>query len=243
MADLAFTKQTFRYFDGARRHAQDRDWFDAHRAGYAAHVEVPFTHLVSELKERLAVLLPGVVFSPRKISKPLRRRAQDDEGPSSPLLRENTFVFLQEPATSMFETNPGLYVSLGATPEHNLRGCGLYMPSARQMKELRPRFATEAETLDRLLQADGLHTHWNGLSGGRYKRFPKDFDENAPGAAYLWHKQFFLSKPLTREDILHPEFIAHTVEAFAAAVPFLAWTRQAVGTYRKPKLFQDRDAF
>ena len=235
MAHLGFTRKSFAYFDGARRHAFDREWFDAHKAQYAEHVEVPLTHLIFSLKEQLAGALPGILFSPRKISKPLKRQNRVSKDKDGPLLRHNATAFFAETATSMFESNPGIYLSFGANEDDNVYGCGLYMPSSRQVKELRPHFGTERETLHRILHNRTFRKHWTGLSGDRYKRFPKDFDETAPGSEYLWQKQFFISRTPTRADVLQPEFIERTVEAMAAAVPFLTWTREAVGIYRKSK--------
>lgn len=234
MGDLGFTRKTFAYFDGARRHGSDRAWFEAHKGQYAEHVEVPFTHLILSLKEQLADVLPGIVFSPRRISKPLKRQSKDKDK-QGPLLRHKAAAFFAETATSMFESNPGIYLSFGANEDDNLCGCGLYMPSSRQFKELRPRFGTEHAALRRILQNKAFRRHWSGLSGDRYKRFPKDFDETAPGSEYLWQKQFFIGRTPSREDVLQPDFIERTVEAMAAAVPFLTWTRNAAGVYRKPK--------
>ncbi len=232
MAAFNFTRKTFAYFDGAHRHAADREWFDVHKEQYVEHVEVPFTHLILSLRERLDGSLPGIVFSPRKISKPLKRQSKDNTGP---LLRSKATAFFAETATSMFESNPGIYLSLGADEKDNICGCGLYMPSSRQVKELRPRFGTEHGALRRILGNKTFLKHWTGLSGDRYKRLPRDFEEPAPGSEYLWHKQFFLRRNPSREDVLQPDFIERTADAMAAAVPFLAWTRDAVGIYRKPR--------
>ena len=86
-----------------------------------------------------------------------------------------------------------------------------------------------------ILEQEELRRYWTGLSGERYKRYPKDFDESAPGGEYLWHRQFFLGKQLGRAEISRPAFIGDTVQAMVAALPFLHWTRAAVGVYRKPK--------
>ena len=135
---LCFGPKTFAYFDGAKKHAADRPWFDGNRSLYEEAVEVPFSHLVSELREALAPAVAGVAFSARKLSKPLLRKAKGREGP---VLRENATAYFAEQATSMFEMNPGIYLSFGAKPEDNVIGCGLYMPSARQIRQLRAQFA------------------------------------------------------------------------------------------------------
>ena len=232
MAGFCFSRKTFSYFDGARRHSADKDWFDAHRKQYTDHVEVPFTHLVLSLKEQLADSLPGIAFSPRRISKPLKRQTKDNDGP---LVRSKATALFAETATSMFESNPGIYLSFGAGDQDNICACGLYMPSSRQIKELRPRFGIEHKRLKRILGSKDLRRYWTGLSGDLYKRFPKEFEESAPGSEFLWHKQFFLSRTSTREEVLRPDFIAETVDAITAAIPFLTWARDAVGIYRKPR--------
>ena len=231
MTAICFSKHTFRYFAGARRHADDRAWFDANKHLYEQHLLVPFTHLVMELRRALSPLLPGIEFGAKKITKPLLRKPKDEPGP---VLRPNATAFFSEPATSMFEMNPGIYLSFGAKAEDNILGCGIYMPSARQLRELRPKLCSDFQTIDRLLRSSSLAKHWNGLAGEKYTRFPKDYDPEVDSAKYLWHKQFFLSKHLTQEDVLQTDFIDTTVASLKAAVPFLNWTRQAVGLYRRP---------
>jgi uncharacterized protein (DUF2461 family) len=125
-----------------------------------------------------------------------------------------------------------MYISLGAQPEDNVLGWGIYQPSSRQMQALRPSFYADHQKLRQMLRA--LEPTWRGLAGERYKRFPRDYDEAAPGAEYLWHKQFFLSKSLSREEYMAEDFIQSTVAAFEAAVPLLGWMRRTVGVYRRP---------
>ena len=229
MADIAFSKKTFTYFDGALLNVNDREWFESNRGQYEEHVEIPLTHLVLQLKHELSASLPGIEFSVRKISKPLLRKTEDESGPA---LRDKATAFFSELATSMFEMNPGIYLSFGAKAEDDVIGCGLYMPSSRQFKELRPKLCADFQTLSACLENKRLNRYWAGLVGDRHKRFPKGFDENDRSAKYLRHKQFFLGKDLTREDVLRSDFIETTSAAMKAAVPFLQWTREAVGIYR-----------
>ena len=229
---MRFSSKTFAYFDGAKKNQHDRGWFESNRELYTDAVEVPFEHLVHLLHLRLAPSLPGISFSARKITKPVARAGKDASGPAH---RLKTTASFSEKTTSMFESNPGFYVSLGADAEDNVIGCGLYMPSARQFRELRPRLALDPPELREILDEQALKAHWAGLSSEHFTRFPRGFDDAAPGAHYLRHRNWLLSKTLTRKAVAGPSFIEDTVEAFAAALPFLAWTRTAVGVYRKAK--------
>ena len=233
MREFVFTKKTFAYFDGARKHATQRAWFDANRAVYEQHVAVPLTHLVMEVKRELSPLLPGIDFTPRKLAKPLLRVTKSSDGP---VVRDKVSAFFAETATSMFETNPGIYVSLGSAPDDNVFGCGMYMPLARQVRELRPKLYEELDSFELTLLSPEMKRYWSGLIGDKYQRFPKDFDEDAPAAKYLWFKQFFVGKDLTRNEVVQPDFIEQTVKALKAAAPFLNWTRHAVGVYKRPPI-------
>ena len=189
------------------------------------------THLTMELKRALGSLLPGVEFSARRISRPVLRQKAEAPGP---LLRSKVKAFFSESPTSMFEANPGMYVSFGATEEDTVIGFGIYMPSSRQMKALRPAFYVEHEKLEELLSARPLRKHWKGLTGERYRRFPKEFDEHAAGAKFLWNKHFFMARHLSRDEVCAPRFFQSVVAGFEAGVPLLTWTRRVVGVYRPP---------
>lgn len=230
MNQFRFSRKTFKYFEEARKNADSRPWFESHKSDYEENVIVPFTHLIVQMKEQFRDQLPGIDISTKKIAKPLRRQIQ---GSAEPLIRSKTTAFFSEPATSMFESNPGIYISLGASPADNLYGVGLYDVSSRQMNRLRPAFISDPAAADACLKNRSIEKHWGGLSGERLKRFPKGFEETAPGAEYLWHKQFLLSKSLTRTVITKDTFIETAIEDFAAAVPFFQWLRATAGVYKK----------
>lgn len=225
---MPFTQELFRYFDDAREHADNEGWFKAREDEYQRAVVKPFTELVSLLGESLSRHLPGIDFSPRKISRPLKRNSRLGE----PVVRGNIYAHFSVPATSQFEMNPGLYISFGAADDENLFGAGIYTPSSRQMRLLRPKLLSDHKQMRKLLEDSELREFWGELAGERFKRFPKGLDETAPGAQYLWQKQFFLHRPLSREDILSAEFPHLASRGFQLAFPFLNWVRDTVGVYR-----------
>ena len=60
----------------------------------------------------------------------------------------------------------------------------------------------------------------SGLSGERYQRFPRGFDEGGPGSEYLWHKQYFLSRQLSRKEACDPGIIGDTVGSWSPQFRF-----------------------
>ena len=231
-AGFLFSERTFAYFDAARRHAKKREWFDRNRGRFEEFVEVPFTHLILQLREHLGPRLPGIDFLPRKLSKPLHRGAKEGE----PQVRSNAYAMFAEKSESMFDTNPGFYIDFGA--ERCVVGCGLYEVSSRQMRALRPALLQQHENVRRLLADRKLRRAWDSgdgvLQGERYTRFPKAFDEGTPGAEYLWHKQWMLGRTLSRDEVCDPHFTRKLARDFEAALPFLEWTRKTVGVWKRP---------
>jgi len=228
---LGFSKKTFEYFDAAKQHGLEKEWFDEKRKQeFEEYVVVPMTHLVMEMRAALGDALPGVEFSARKITKPVKRQTGNAEQVA---VRTNATAFFSERPTSMFEMNPGIYFSVGAATDDNVCGVGLYMPSSRQMKLLRPRVNVETASLEAVLDSAGVKQLWGGLAGERFKRFPKQCDQTAPGAEYLWQKQFFLSQTMDRAQMMAEGFAGQVVDDLRVAAPFLQWVRQTVGVYRK----------
>jgi uncharacterized protein (TIGR02453 family) len=225
-----FTRQTFQYFDAAKKNKKKKEWFLKNKEKYEAAVKEPFSILIRELDERLSLKLPRILIAPRKISRPLRPK---NKAEVMGFVKASTMFFLSERQTSIFEWNPGLYMQLGDEKEDNVIGMGLYGPSSRQIKRLRKAFAADYKTLDKILADRKLKKYWGGLAEEKYKRFPKDYSVEDPAAKYLWYKQFFLSRHFTRKEVMSKDFADTVIKSFEAGLPLFAWIREAVGVYDK----------
>lgn len=225
----SFSPKAFKYFESARRNRKNKLWFDKHRQEYQDVVREPFEALTRLLAENFSSELPKIDFLSRKISRPVRRNPDDDGG----ILRSNAMAYFAEKPTSQFEWNPGIYLSIGAKPEDNVFGVGLYMVSSRQMSGLRNGIVNEFEEIDSLLSAKRLVSKWGHLGGEVYKRFPKGFDEDSPPAKYIRHKQFFLGQELTKKRVCQKNFFKTVVSDLERCLPFLHWVRSTVGVYSR----------
>lgn len=223
-----FSDKTFEYFKKARKNKNNRPWFEKNRALYDEHVFEPFSLLVQKIAVEFGSELPRIDISTKKIVKPIRRNFDKEIG----LIRSNSAVFLSEKPTSLFEGNPGVYISIGEGSEDNIFGLGLYMVSSRQMSLLRDGISRDFDELHLILSDPLLKKRLGGLSGDVYKRFPKGFDESAQYAKYMKHKQFFLSTELSEKNILSKSYQSNMLKNIEAGLPFLKWLRNAVGTYK-----------
>lgn len=224
-----FSPKTFSYFESAKQNKKKVDWFEKNKKPFEDHVKKPFEELTRLLNQNFGSELPGIDFLPRKISRPVRRNLDEDGG----LVRTNAMAYFSEKATSQFESNPGIYISVGATPNDNVMGVGLYMVSSRQMSLLRNAIVEDFEEIDTILSSKKLKKRWGDLSGDVYKRFPKGFDENSEPAKYLRHKQFFLGQELSKKQICDKKFFENIVRDVELSLSFLQWVRRKVGVYKR----------
>ena len=228
MADN-FSRRTFEYFDLAHANRKNKNWFEKNKELYLEHVRAPFANLVERLGARVEDELPRILISPRKIVRPTYSKSRPQ--PDGAVVRPQTRAYFAEKQSSRFEWNPGIYLEFGDPEAAGLAGLGLYDLTSRQRSRLRNALVEDGESITAILNNRRLKKAWGALAGERYRRFPRGFDENGPFAELLWQKSFHLGQRFTRGQIAKKDFIPKLVDDFGAAAPFLAWVRDAVGTF------------
>jgi uncharacterized protein (TIGR02453 family) len=225
-----WNSRTFQYFDNAEKKKQNKEWFLKNQSLYLAHVRQPFETLIAALAKKLGpYLAPEIVFTPTRITRPLR---VGDRAKARGAVKNHSHATFWEKPTSRFEWNPGIHIQIGAREDDNFVGLGLYEPSSRQMKLLRHHLVEDFDTIHGLLTKKKIQDRWGGIQGPRFVRFPKDYrgHESNP---YLWNKQFFLGQNFSRKEVCSRGFVDQVCEDLALALPFFSWVRGAVGKYRR----------
>ncbi len=228
-----FSAHTFKYFRGAQKNRKNKAWFEKNLESYTEHVKEPFEHVIKKLDTAFSPQLRDIEFRRKKISQPLYRANRIPKDGTQ--VKSQSSVFFTEKSNSMFEWNPGIYLSVGGDADSNICGLGLYMPSGRQIALLRYKIMENPEEVQEILENKKFKKYWGQLIGDRYKRFPRHFDEKAPGAKYLWHKQFFISQNLSHKSITSKDFSGRLINEIGLALPFFNWLRSTVGTFKRRK--------
>jgi uncharacterized protein (TIGR02453 family) len=228
---MPFTKDTFKYLELARKNQMKEAWFDKNEELYLQSVRRPMSDLVVKIWERFDDELPRIKIDPKKVTRPKKTKKKDR--PGEPIIKSETSFFFTESATSRFEWNPGIYFQLGHEKDDNLLGIGLYMVSSRQMKKMRSAIAGNFEEFDAIMSNKALKKAFGDFSGEVYTRFPKEFDEQAPYAKYLKHKQFFLARHYTRAEVMKKNFHSVVLKDLETVMPFFLWVREKVGVYQR----------
>ena len=63
---VGFTKDTLKFLRTLKRH-NERDWFNAHKANYEAHVKAPMLAIIERLATDFPQIAPDLVASPRSM--------------------------------------------------------------------------------------------------------------------------------------------------------------------------------
>lgn len=227
---MAFTKNTFKYFDLAKKNRHNKVWFDKNKDLFENSVKAPIAELLREIQKTYQMRLPQISIGPDKITRPLRAKNKaTEEG----FVKAQSYFSLAEKKTSLFEWNPGIYFQVGAEKDDNFFGLGLYMVSSRQTSLLRNALVEDYETIDQIMTDSKLIKAWGGIKGDVYKRFPKGYSPDSPSAKYLKYKQFYLGRSFSRKEVLDPKFLKMLIKDLGAAIDFLTWIRKSVGTYKK----------
>lgn len=215
-----FTRKTFQYFEEAGSNSQNIKWFEKNKEVYEEHVKEPFSFLIKKIDLSIGKSFPGIPILPRKILNPLE---------DGLIVRNKTSAFLSEKSASKFEWNPGIYLTMGS--EKCFMGHGLYRPSSRQMKLLRPAIMKSSDQFTRIVKNKKFTETWGELSGEKFIRFPKEYEPEKKGAEYLWHKRLYFEKVLTRKTVLDRNFAETVIHDFRLAAPYIGWIRETVGIY------------
>lgn len=228
-----FSRKTFQYFDLAKKNKKKKEWFAKNKELYELSVKDPYGILIREMDHRFSRQVPGIILSPKKISRPLRPK---NKAEIMGYVKASSMFYLSEKQTSIFEWNPGIYMQLGDEKEDNVIGIGLYGPSSRQIKRLRATLVKDYKEVDKILADRKLKKYWGGLASELYKRFPKDYSVDDPAAKYLWYKQFFLRRHFNRKEVTSKEFADTVLRSFEAGLPLLNWIRESIGVYNKREM-------
>lgn len=224
---MAFTIETFRFLDELTLN-NERDWFEAHKPRYEAHVREPALAFIRAMAAPLAELAPRFLADDRKVGGSLMRVHRDTRFASDKTpYKTNVGIQFRHGAGKDVHA-PGYYVHIA--PDECFVGLGMWRPEAPVLLQVRHKIAAEPERWQRVIGGKALGKA--GLAAGdgdRLTRVPKGFDKSHPAADELRRTSFILSGPLTAKDITGKGFVAHVAARFAAGRDLMRFLCEATG--------------
>jgi uncharacterized protein (TIGR02453 family) len=218
-----FPKEGLRFLSDLKEN-NNKEWFQENKSTYETFVKEPFKAIVTEIVQGL---IPNSHLSPHvKISEYIFR-----------IYRDVRFTKNKQP----FKTFLGAYLDHEGTqsdkagyyihiePNNSFIACGLYQPSAEQLKKIRQEIVYESETWQNILSNPQIVSNWGELHADiRYKKIPKDVEQYPELALYTTLKQFLLWKTIPDEVVTSKKYIEYCTTHFLSAIPFVNFLRNAI---------------
>jgi uncharacterized protein (TIGR02453 family) len=210
---MTFPAETLRFLRALKRNNR-REWFNAHRDDYEAHVRQPMTAIVERLAVDLRAFAPELVASP-KLSMYRIYRDTRFSADKKPYKTHIAAVF----PTRGLPKHEGAGAYFHISPDEVWIGGGMYMPQPQQLVAVREHIATHVRQLRAIVESPGFRNRVGPLHGDRLKRVPRGFAKDHPAAEYLKFRHFIAGADLPASFATSPAFYKTILAVFREITP------------------------
>ena len=212
-ASPRFTPATLRFLRALKRNNR-REWFNAHRDDYEAHVRQPMTAIVERLAVDFRSFAPELVASPKLSMYRIYRdtRFTDDKKPYK------THVAAVFPTRGLAK-HEGAGVYFHVAPDEVWIGGGMYSPQPAQLHAVREHIAEHVTRLRAIVDSQGFRRTVGQLDGERLKRVPRGFSKDHKAAEFLKYRQFLAGRELPGTFAANQKFYSTLLAVFRQLVP------------------------
>jgi len=214
-------KELLDYYLRLSQH-NEKPWFDEHRAEYEASKR--------KLEDFAEAFIQGVgTFDPRcrglqpkdctyRIYRDVRFSA--DKRPYKDW--HGVYVCPQGKKSG----RAGYYIHFEPANDHYFVCGGLYNPSREVLQSVREQLSLDSEEFHREVLACGedFHLNWDNA----LKRMPRGFCETDLHSEYYRLKSYEIYKPLSRRDVLAPDFLAKALSYLKRCYSLNEWLNRCV---------------
>jgi len=213
MSSPRFTSESLRFLRALKRNNR-RDWFNAHRDDYEAHVREPMTAIVSRLADDLREFGPEFVANPKTSMYRIYRdiRFSENKAPYK------THVAASFPTRGLPKhEGAGLYFHV--SPDEVWIGGGMYAPPQPQLHAVREHIAVNSRRLRTLVESPAFRRDVGTLEGERLQRVPRGFPKDHEAAEYLKFRQFLAGREFEPVFATSPKFYSSLLAVFKRVAP------------------------
>ncbi|MCL2297140.1 MAG: DUF2461 domain-containing protein [Proteobacteria bacterium] len=219
-----FTRNTFKFLSelGANN---NRAWFDENKPRYEALVREPALDFIDAMVLPLKKFAPHFRADARKIGGSLMRVYRDTRfaNDKTPYKTNIGIQFRHELARDVHA--PGFYVHIANDECFFAAGC--WRPEADALWKMRNAIAQNPEQWFKARDDKKFNTHW-ALDGDVLTRPPRGFAADHVAIDDLKRKDYVAVAPLSKEEVLSPDFVKLTAQRFTEAVPLMRFLCKAL---------------
>lgn len=207
-----FSAHTLKFLRGLKRNNR-RDWFNAHRDDYEAHVRGPMTAVVERLAADFRSFAPELVASPKVSMYRIYRDTRFSEN-KVPYKTHAAAVF----PTRGLAKHEGAGLYFHVSHEDVWIGGGMYSPQPQQLQAVREHIAANLRQLRAIVESPAFRRRVK-LEGEKLTRVPRGFAKDHEAAEYLKFRHFIAGAEFPAELAASPTFYATVLSVFDAVIP------------------------
>ena len=220
-----FTPKTLNFLTDLAQN-NNREWFNAHKAGYETHVLDPALRFIEAMQAPLGTISPHFVAAPKRVGGSLMRVYRDTRFShnKTPYKTNIGIQFRHEMAKDVHA--PGFYVHV--EPERAFVGVGLWRPDATALKGIREFIRDNPAEWGKATRGRRFAESFQ-LRGDSLTRPPKGFSADLAYIEDIKRKDFIAVHDLDRLTPLDGDFSQLVTELFRLALPYMKTMCKAVG--------------
>jgi len=110
-------------------------------------------------------------------------------------------------------------------------GGGIWMPDAPVLKAMRQEVYYNVDEFKSILNAPSFRKYFDGISGDKLKRPPRDFPSDFPDVDLLMYKSYVTTTQLRDEQVLRENFMEELLNVYRAMYPFNSFINRALADF------------
>jgi len=207
-----FSAETLRFLKGLKRNNR-REWFNARRDVYDAHVRAPMTAVVERLAADFRSFAPELVASPKISMYRIYRDTRFSEN-KAPYKTHVAAVF----PTRGLAKHEGAGLYFHVSTEDVWIGGGMYMPQPQQLHAVREHIASNVSQLRAIVESPAFRRKIE-MSGEKLTRVPRGFPKDHEAADYLKYRHFVAGAEFPPAFATSPKFYTTLLSVFKEVLP------------------------
>jgi uncharacterized protein (TIGR02453 family) len=218
-----FSAETLRFLRALKRNNR-REWFNAHRDRYEAHIRQPMTAIVERLADDFRSFAPELVASPKISMYRIHRDTRFSEN-KAPYKTHVAAVF---PTRGLAKhEGAGMYFHVSA--DEVWIGGGMYAPQPPQLHAVREHIAANFRHLRAIVESPAFRRKVGGLEGKKLTRVPRGFPKDHEAAEYLKYRYFIAGAEFPGRFAASPKFYGTLLAVFREVIPLARFLNAPLG--------------
>ena len=209
-----FSAEALKFLRALKRNNR-REWFNAHRDDYEAHVRQPMFAIIERLAADFRQFAPELVANPKQAMYRIHRDTRFSEN-KAPYKTHVAAIFPWRGLPK--HEGAGLYFHV--SPEEVWVGGGMYAPQTLQLQAVREHIAANPRRLRAIVESPAFKRTVGELDGERLQRVPRGFSKDHEAAEYLKFRQFLAGCEFPAGFATSPKFYGGILSVFRRVAPF-----------------------